>query len=147
MATATGATLGAVTVTAIPADKDAYDALTFAEIGEIATIAALGDNIERITFAPLKTGRVVSVPGTKDAGDLAVACVTEVSSDAGQTLMRSANGTSNLVAFKLTDPDTSFRYFVGRVANYMESERSPSINQGSTFTIWRITDISGPHTS
>ena len=55
MATATGATLGAIAQTSIPADKDAYDALTFVEVGEISTIGPLGETNERVTFNRLKT--------------------------------------------------------------------------------------------
>ena len=144
MATSTGSTLHmqAAAVSAVPADDDAWKALTYLEVGDIATIGPLGDTHERITVTDLKDGRTVGIPGATDAGELAVAINTENTSDTGQTAVKAANGKSDTYAFKITDVGVSDdRYFLGRVANYMQSERSPSVNRGATFTIWRTTAV------
>ena len=145
MATATGATLSVVKVTTDvpPADDSAWKALSYVLVGEVATISALGDTNERITFTDLQSGRVNSVHGTKDGGELSVAVNTEQQNDNGQQLVRAAVSDGSLLAVRIQDPGTGAdgKYFLARAANYMESERSPSVNQGSTFTLWRITDI------
>lgn len=144
MATARGATIGCVVSATIPADKSAYEALTYVKIGSIATIGPLGDSHERITVPDLEDGRVDSFAGTIDAGELSVAVNTEnvgSGGDAGQILIKTNSGNDTTLAFEITDRGGAKSYFIGRVANYMQSERSPSVNQGATFTIWRITDI------
>ena len=147
MATSTGATLEAVAVTAIPADKAAYDALTYVKVGNVGTIGPLGDSDERITFAQLESGFVESVHGTKDPGELPVSIVTEAVADAGQVIINTAANGRSLIACKIIDADSSFVYFTARVANVMQSERSPSIQRGLTFSLWRQDSVSGPHTS
>ena len=143
MATSTGSTLNVVATAqnTLPADDSAWKALTYVEVGEVATIGALGDSHERITVTALKDGRVNSFPGSIDGGELAIAVNTENSGDAGQTAIRNANGSTDTYAFKIDDSTGDDKYFLGRVANLMESERSPSVNRGLTFTIWRITAI------
>ena len=142
MATATGATLSVVATATEPADDSAWKALSYVLVGEVATIGPLGDSNERITFSDLQDGRVISVHGTKDAGELAVAVNTENASDAGQTIVRTAAGNGSTIAVRIQDPGgVAGKYFLARAANYMDSERSPSVNQGSTFTLWRLTDV------
>lgn len=142
MATATGATLSVVATATIPADDAAWKALSYVEVGEIASIGPLGDSHERVTVTGLKDGRVDSFPGSIDGGEQAVAINTENSGDAGQTVLRTANGTSNTVAVRIQDPGSvPAKYYLARIANYMEVERSPSVNQGATFTIWRTTAV------
>ena len=145
MATATGSTLSVVKVTTDvpPADDSAWKALSYVGVGSIATIGPLGDTNERVTFTDLLDARVQSVQGTKDGGELAVAVNTENSGDAGQTLVRTAASDGSTLAVRIQDTGTSVpgKYFLAKAANYMGSERSPSVNQGATFTLWRITDI------
>ena len=143
MATSTGSTLNVVASAqnTLPADDSAWKALTYVEVGDVATIGPLGDSHERITVTALKDGRTVSFPGAIDGGELQVAINTENSGDAGQTAIRNANGSADTYAFKIDDATGQDAYFLGRVANLMESERSPSVNRGLTFTIWRVTAV------
>ena len=142
MATATGTTLAVVATATTPADDAAWKALSYVEVGQIASIGPLGDSHERITVPDLKTGRLDSFPGNIDGTEQAVAISTENSGDAGQTILRTANGTANTVAVRIQDPGSvPGKYFLARVANYMDVERSPSVNQGATCTFWRITEV------
>ena len=66
------------------------------------------------------------------------------SADAGQTVIRTANGTNSGVAFKITYPSGSTpvgRYFYGIVSNYMYSAEDADSIAGATFTIQRNTDM------
>ena len=141
MATATRATLAVVASPTEPADDSAYDALTHVLVGQVASIGPLGDTVEAVPVTTLADGRTTRVPGPIDGGEIPVMIATNDSSDAGQTLLRTNSNTSNGISFKITDPDSTIRYFWGLVADYTESERSPSVNQGASFTIYRNSPV------
>ena len=78
------------------------------------------------------------------AGGLQITVGIEDSSDAGQTVIRTANGTNNGVAFEIEYPTGSTpakRFFYGIVSNYMYSAEDSDSIAGATFTIQRNVDI------
>ena len=70
--TGIGSTLSAVASTTEPADKSAYEGLTFVEVGEIASIGELGDSHADATTNLLKDGRIVHYNGSADGGGLQI---------------------------------------------------------------------------
>lgn len=104
--TATGTKIYiAPSVAAEPADATAYAALTWTEITNILDAGEIGDNANIVTAATLADGRVQKAKGARDAGT-ANLMILPKSSDAGQTALIAAQGTSNMYPFKyaLNDP-------------------------------------------
>ena len=90
--------------------------LTYALVGEVENLGDYGDERSDVTFTGLAAGRVSHHKGAADAGTMAVPVALD-SSDAGQIAMVGAfkyNGRFNH-PFKVTYPDGSVDYFVGKV--------------------------------
>ena len=152
MATATGAELWIGTVGPTIADSGGVPTnaelttwkglSTTSQVNRVGTIGELGDSVEAVTITDLADGRTRRVPGALDGGEIAVS-ITETDYDtttgAGQNLVRLHSNTATNFYIFIQDPTLEDRgkLFQGLVANYMESERSPSVNQGATFTIYR----------
>jgi hypothetical protein len=105
-----------------PATQDAagYAALTFTEIGGIEKIGTIGATFAKVEFQPLK-GPKQKHKGSVDYGSLQPSMAID-DADAGQTLMRTAAASQTaLYAFMVTLPDTSKRYFQGKVFGYPET--------------------------
>ena len=130
-------TISAATISA--ADFTTWVALnTTDEVSRVGTIGELGDSVEAVTITDLKDGRTRRVPGALDGGEISVVVTQIDPTDAGQTTIRTNSNTSQKLAFVIKDTvQDQAKYFEGLAANYMENERSPSVNQGATFTIYR----------
>lgn len=121
-----------------PATFDAagFAALTFAEVGSVASIGAYGDTHADITPPPdLKTGRQLHFTGAADGGEVPVQVHTEDFADAGQDAVRAANGARANYSFKVVDPDGNIDYFYGRVVSYRGLEKSATSYEGCEFTL------------
>lgn len=117
-------------------DQAGFEALTFTEVGSVATIGAYGDTHSDITPPPdLKTGRQLHFTGASDGGEVPVTCHTEDYADDGQDEIRSANGQRANYSFMVQDPDGNIDYFYGRVVSYRNIEKSASSYEGCEFTI------------
>lgn len=113
-----------------------FAALTYAEIGSVASIGPYGDTHADITPPPdLKTGRQLHFTGASDGGEVSVQVHTEDYSDAGQDAVRAANGARANYSIKVTDPDGNVDYFFGRVVSYRNLEKSSTSYEGCEFTI------------
>lgn len=122
VSTSAGATIFIGPATAVePADKIAYEALTWTEINEVESLGEFGDSSAAITFTALKDGRVRKRKGAKDAGDLALV-VGYDPFDAGQLALIAAEATKFSYAIKVVledgqdanDTDSTF-YFLALV--------------------------------
>jgi hypothetical protein len=107
--------------TTAAADESAYAGLSYTEIGNVESIGEFGDQASQITFTPLDGSRVRKLKGSRDAGDITLACGHDPL-DAGQTALRAAEGTKFSYAFKVVledsadanDTDSTF-YFHAKV--------------------------------
>lgn len=110
--------------------------MTWEEVAEVASIGQLGDSHADIALpADLKTGRVVHLTGAADGGEVAVAVNVEDFTDAGQDLIRTANGARTTYSFRVTRASGKIEYCIGRVVNYRHNEASASTYEGVTFTL------------
>lgn len=90
--------------------------LTYATVGEVENLGDYGDERSDVTFTGLAAARVSHHKGAADAGTMTVPVALD-NADAGQIAMVAAqkyNGRYNH-PFKVTYPDGSVDYFVGKV--------------------------------
>jgi hypothetical protein len=136
MAESIGSTFSIATGEPATLDQAGYEALTFAEVGNVATIGGTGDTHADITPPPdLKTGRQLHFTGAKDGGEVAITIHTEDFADAGQDAVRAANGQRANFSFKIEDPDGNVEYSFGRVVNYRKIEKSATSYEGVEFIL------------
>lgn len=117
--TAAGSAIAISAAAPTTADATGYAALTFTEIGQVDKIGAIGAVYAKVEFQPLK-GPKQKHKGSKDNGSLAPSMAHD-STDAGQTLLRTAAESNNLYSFMVTYADGAKRYFQGRVFGYPET--------------------------
>lgn len=100
-------------------DSTGYGALSWTVIGEVINWAEVGDDHPDIAVPGLT--RTKHVNGPPDGGSRAFSYQFEPA-DAGQTILRNANGTNNDVSIRITLPSGALRYYSGRVAGLKMSE-------------------------
>jgi hypothetical protein len=125
----------ATTYGTVPADKAAYEALTYVEVEQTESIGEFGDSTAAVTFTGLGDARVQKLKGSSDAGTLNVVMgfnsLADGSPTTGQYLMQlaAANTTGDNYRFKVTFNDASSgsplgddttRYFSGQVGTWVE---------------------------
>lgn len=136
MAESIGSTFSIATGEPATENQAGYEALTFAEVGNVATIGATGDTHADITPPPdLKTGRQLHFTGAKDGGEVAITVHTEDFADAGQDAVRAANGQRANYSFAIEDPEGNVEYSFGRVVSYRKIEKSATSYEGVEFTL------------
>ena len=101
---------------AIPANLNAagYAALTYTLVGEVSEVPEFGVEQATVEFTPLQTGFTEKRGGARNAGSIVVPLALS-RTDAGQTILENKvtqNGTAQLVAVRVTLPDTTNFYFV-----------------------------------
>ena len=136
MAESIGSTFAIATGEPATVDQAGYEALTFVEVGNVATIGGTGDTHADITPPPdLKTGRQLHFTGASDGGEVAITIHTEDFADTGQDAVRAANGMRANYSFQITDPDGNVEYSFGRVVSYRKIEKSATSYEGCEFTL------------
>ena len=120
-----------------------WEALTYAEVGNVQDIGEMGDTHSQIEYNVLKEGRIKRLPGSVDGGAVPVTCIYD-SSDAGQNAIRTANGTTTVQSFKVKDADGETYYFSGVVADLRWPTRDNASVKMFTFNIYVNTTIYGP---
>ncbi|GAA6162570.1 hypothetical protein NBRC116590_02740 [Pelagimonas sp. KU-00592-HH] len=116
-----------------------FEALTFTEVGSIASIGERGDthsDIERP--ADLKTGRKKSLKGAVSGGNFPVTCHTEDFADAGQDAVRTACaafGSSADYSIKVLNPAGDAEYYTGYLRDFRRSEKSETSHEGCAFVM------------
>jgi hypothetical protein len=88
-----GTTIAATTLSAFAAD-------TYAQIGEVESFGAFGDELEIIKFTSLSDGRVQKVQGVADAGDIDLTVAFDPA-DAGQIAVAAAFAAGGAFNFKV----------------------------------------------
>lgn len=99
----------------------AYKLLTYTTVGGIESIGGFGATTEVVTFQPLD-GPTEKYKGPTNYGQLSPTMKVD-DADAGQTLIQTAAAPTflELVAFRVTKPDGSLRFFQGRVFGFPET--------------------------
>jgi hypothetical protein len=100
----------------IPANhtESGFSALTFTNISELTNIGSVGEETELITHSPIASRGVVKVKGQKNLGSIELE-MAYIPTDAGQLLLRSAQGSDNDYSFEMTLQDGTKVYFLGKV--------------------------------
>lgn len=119
--TAAGSTLAITVATPATQDASGFAALTFTEIGQVEKIGAFGASFAKVEFQPLK-GPKQKYKGSVDYGALQPTIALD-SADAGQGILQASadDETQKLYGFRVTFPDGSKRYFMGRTFGMPET--------------------------
>ena len=101
---------------AAPASEDAagYNALTWTNIGEITELGELGATSNLITHNPVSDKITRKLKGARNFGAMNLSMARDTS-DAGQTLLRTAAAADGLYSFRLTLQNGAKMYFRGLV--------------------------------
>jgi hypothetical protein len=99
----------------------AYEILDYTTIGGVESIGGFGATTEVVTFQPLD-GPTEKYKGPTNYGQLSPNMKVD-DADAGQALIQTASAPTflDLVAFRVTKPDGSLRFFQGRVFGFPET--------------------------
>jgi hypothetical protein len=87
---------------------------TWVEVDGFQSMGAIGDTSEVITTQLINRGRDLKQKGTKNAGTYEAKFVI-VASDAGQAVLKTAQGSNENYAFKITYPSGETEYFIALV--------------------------------
>lgn len=132
-----GTTLACATASPATYDASGYGALTFTDIGKVASISARGDTHAEITPpADLATGRVTPRKGAVSGGNITVTVHTEDYADGGQDLIRTAAAAMSdaaALSFEETDRAGNIRYWEAEVHSYRFIEASENSYNGIEF--------------
>lgn len=115
-------------------DAAGYALLTWAEVGKVVTVGALGDTSASIPINLLAEGRTIYVNGEKTLGEITVTVAIDTA-DAQQLAIAGAANSNDNYNFKVEDADGEIYYFQGLLANWQTTERSTSNYKGATFVI------------
>ena len=116
---------------------------SYTEVGNIQDMGEMGDTHTPIEYSILKEGRLKRLPGQVDGGQVAFNIVYD-SGDAGQTIIKDANGTDDNHLFKVKDQDGETYYFAGTVADRRWAARNNSSVKMLSFTVYVTTTLYGP---
>ena len=113
-----------------------FVALTFTEVGEVATLGDFGATFEDVTFVPLKTGITEHRKGGVDYGELSMSIAYD-EADAGQILIKSGVDGANrdvIYSHKIELTGGEIFYFTGQFfsAPYSIADASSMVTQSVT---------------
>lgn len=110
-------------------DQVGYAALTWTTIKGVTQMPARGDTRQDNAEATLDQGRVYHNPGQTDGGVLNIPMI-HIEGDAGQAILRAAEGTGGTISWQETDPDGKAYFFHGKVMSMQRRETTPTSNKG-----------------
>lgn len=111
-----------------------YTALTWSKIGGVVTIGQIGFNHATIEAPDLETGITQTLKGARSGTGGQIA-FRQITADAGQTAVATANEGETEVALQIVDPDgTNSDYWTGIIHSLVDNEASTTTYEGSTFT-------------
>lgn len=116
---ASGAMTSAGTVLAISAtlpatyDDTGFSALTYIVVGEITDIGEFGKAFNLVTHNPLGDRKTYKFKGSYNNGSVSLTMAL-VEDDAGQIAMKTAEGSDNSIAVKVTLQDGTIKYFTAK---------------------------------
>jgi hypothetical protein len=136
---ASGTTFSVVAASATPANAAAYAALTVWQVvGLVESLGEFGDEANAISFAALGDGRVRKSKGARDAGTMAVTVAYD-STDGGQSLLETAEGTNVNYAFRVVLPIKATSGGTNEILYFMGLVMSKRNNVGNNDNIVRRT--------
>lgn len=140
-----GSTL-AVQKAALPStlNETGWETGTYTDVGNIQDIGEMGDTHNQIEYSTLADSRQKRLPGLRDGGSVPLTVIYD-SSDGGQTILRAANGTTDVHLFKVKDADGETYYFGGVVADLRWPTRDNSTVKMFTVNIYVNTQVYGPY--
>ena len=112
----------------------AFTALTWTKVNGIVSIGQIGFNHATIEAPDLETGITETMKGAQSgvAGNMAF---REITGDAGQAAVVTANATRANVAIQIVDPNgTNSDYWQGIVHSLIDTEATVTSYEGATFT-------------
>lgn len=102
-------------------DQVGYEALTWAEIGEVTNLGESGGTAQVSQFTPLASGTVNKRKGSIDYGQVAMT-IAKDAADAGQVLLKAGFDGSDrgtIHSFLIAEPDSGDEtYFMGVITSF-----------------------------
>lgn len=125
--TTTGVKISVSAATPASFDSTAFGNLTWTLVPDMVTWPEVGDDHARQSYTSLLYGTIY-VNGPRDGGDRQFTMRYE-KTDAGQIILRTANGSSSPVSIKIEDPtpDGSITYLWGTVGGIKDVARDGSV--------------------
>lgn len=114
LGTAAGTTLGLVASQPATFDQAGYEALTYANIGNIENMGEYGRVYELVTFNPIDTRGTKKFKGSFDEGALSMTIARD-SDDAGMIALEAAVLSDADLSFEVVYPDGDKDYFQAKV--------------------------------
>lgn len=110
---------------ALPATytKAGYDALTFAEIGEITNGGSHGRTYAVVNHNPIRTRGTQKFKGSFNEGQKTIQLAVD-NDDPGQEIVKAALNDDKDYAFKVRYQDGSIDYFIAKVMSWSKSTES-----------------------
>lgn len=98
-------------------DESGFEALTFAEIGEVTDLGEFGREYSLVTHNPLGSRQTVKRKGSFNDGTISMT-VARVPSDSGQADLQTAVDSDDNYQFKVELQDGRVLYFSAQVMSY-----------------------------
>lgn len=133
----TGGELHIVASSTLPAtyDTTGYDALTYVEVEEVASIGDFNNEAANVnTFTDLKTGTINKRKGSSDYGSINVSMAT-ARGNTGQGHIFTAGAASGPSSFKIVDSNGNINYIEALVTTITEQIGGPDDNVLTQFTL------------
>ena len=103
-------------------DSTGFAALTYTQVGELATLGAVQSTFEMATFDSLCTGVRTKVPGIREVADFEITYALD-RDDAGYALLAGAHEDKDIVSLRIVDPQGTL-YMTARVMSHKYAEGS-----------------------
>lgn len=111
-----------------------FTALTWTKVNGVVSIGQVGFNHATIEAPDLETGITETLKGAQ-AGAAGQMAYKEITGDAGQAAVVTANATRANVAIQIVDPDgVNSDYWQGIVHSLIDTEATVTSYEGSTFS-------------
>ena len=108
------------------------------QIGEVENMGEFGDTASNITFSSIEDARVRKMKGSRDAGQMSLACGFDAR-DAGQIALRAAQASKFYYAFKVVTSDQRLDTDTPTIFYFNALVESEKTNYGATNNIIKQT--------
>lgn len=102
-------------------------------VGLISNVGEYGRTYQDVTFNPLDTRGTIHRKGTFDEGQLPLQCAYDPS-DAGQTVLKAAALTDDLISIRITLQSGEIQYYTGQVFS-----ATVAVNDANSITMGNYT--------
>lgn len=132
--TSAGSTLGISASLPATYDVTGFNALTYTAVGEITDLGEFGTEYNLVTYTALGQRQTKKFKGSFNNGSLQLQMGRDTT-DAGQTLLRTALASDNSYSFRVTLQNATRLQFTGKVMSYKTSVGSVDQITGANTTI------------